>query len=370
MTPPPELGRGRPLEPVRVSSPRRHPRARSPTGFFCDRSPGCWPPLDTSLLARLPENTASPRHGQGRAVLQGWASSRRTTAIAGGSPLGHDAPRPGSRAAGGGLGATFADDPGWRCLGFVSNPQARGSRPVRPHQRRAGAPHDRQRLYARQGVRVGWVLRVRRHRARDRLRSITEGATHDRSRDARLAPSRRRVWRTAVGTDRHRTSNDRADSRDGLPMHVVFIAFGGAVFLLCLFEPSGVSGEKQRTFVPPGRNNVGVIAKGVAATYETTGQLCPSGRAIPARRQGGPRQDLRRVMPVGRLIGWSCAGLRVRLPAALSRYRLETGTTSRRHRRRRHGGGDLRRTSCAVARESRAIASTSTRRSGRAIPAE
>ncbi|MFO0736326.1 MAG: hypothetical protein U0270_10610 [Labilithrix sp.] len=107
-------------------------------------------------------------------------------------------------------------------------------------------------------------------------------------------------------------------------MHVVFIAFGGAVFSLCLFAVWGQWRKQKDLRAAEARNNVGVIAKGVAATYETTGQLCPSGRAIPA-----DVEEVRGKTYTSRHAeweddpGWSCAGFAFDFPQRYQ-YRLET----------------------------------------------
>jgi hypothetical protein len=139
-------------------------------------------------------------------------------------------------------------------------------------------------------------------------------------------------------------------------LHVVFMAFGAAILSLGLLVVWGQWRKQKDIRAAEARNNVGEIAKGVAATYQTTGQLCPSARAIPA-----DVEEVRGKTYTSRHAeweddpGWSCAGLRVRLPAALSVPPRDEGRPrhhprGRRSRRRRPS----RHVRAARPRESRA----------------
>lgn len=107
-------------------------------------------------------------------------------------------------------------------------------------------------------------------------------------------------------------------------LHVVFMAFGAAILSLGLLVVWGQWRKQKDIRAAEARNNVGEIAKGVAATYQTTGQLCPSARAIPA-----DVEEVRGKTYTSRHAeweddpGWSCAGFAFDFPQRYQ-YRLET----------------------------------------------
>ena len=140
-----------------VGSPPR-PRARFPTGFFA---------IGLGLLAATGyiywlgyQKYRLAEYGQGRAVLQELEPLVAQSYGDRGKlcPSATTLPRPGGSLPAEGAGATFADDPGWRCLGFVSNRKlgvrVRYDR-ISDEQVLLTAAND----YTRRGVRVRWVLR-------------------------------------------------------------------------------------------------------------------------------------------------------------------------------------------------------------------
>lgn len=152
------FGQGPTAGPVGIVAAPPPPRARSPIGFFV---------VGLGLLAAAGyiywlgyQKYRLAEHGQGRAVLEELEPLVAESYRARGKlcPSATTLPRPGGSLPAEVAGATFAEDPGWRCLGFVSN---RGLA-VRVRYDRIS---DEQVLltagngYRRRGVEVRWVLR-------------------------------------------------------------------------------------------------------------------------------------------------------------------------------------------------------------------